>query len=108
MSRDDIAPAQQSQRLDCGDIVMYSTAWCGDCRRAKRVFAALEVPYHEIDIEEDSAARQLVQHMNDGMNRVPTILFPDGGYLAEPHTAALESRLREYLTDCAATSANGR
>jgi mycoredoxin len=82
MSGDKAAPAQQSQHLDRGDIVMYSTAWCGDCRRAQPVFAALEVPYHEIDLEEDRAARQLVQRMNGGMNRVPTILFPDGGRAA--------------------------
>jgi hypothetical protein len=27
---------------------------------------------------------------------------------AEPRTAALETRLREHLTDCAATSAKGK
>jgi mycoredoxin len=108
MSEEKSTPAQRSQRVDCGDIVMYSTTWCGDCRRAKKVFAVLDVPYHEIDIEQDSAARQLVQRMNAGMNRVPTILFPGGAYLAEPPNATLESRLREYLAECAATGASGK
>src|SRR5580765_1047852 len=70
-------------------IVMYSTTWCGDCRRAKRVFADFGVPYVEINIEEDEDAAELVQSLNNGLRSVPTILFPDGGVLVEPSNAAL-------------------
>lgn len=79
-------------------IVMYTTPWCGDCRRAKRVFAALGVPYVEVNIEQDSQAAGLVQRLNGGMQSVPTILFPDGARLTEPSNQALETRLRSYLT----------
>jgi mycoredoxin len=79
-----------------GDIIMYSTRWCGDCRRARRVFAALGVPYHEIDIEDDDAARQVVLRLNGGMASVPTIVFPDGTRLVEPGSSALEARLIAY------------
>ena len=34
------------------DIRFYSTTWCGDCRRARRIFTDLSVPYTEIDIEQ--------------------------------------------------------
>jgi mycoredoxin len=74
-------------------IVLYATAWCGDCRRAKRIFAALGVPYQEIDIDGDAAAREFVQQVNGGMRRVPTILFPDGTRLVEPATSVLEAKL---------------
>jgi len=74
-------------------IVMFSTPWCGDCRRAKRVFATLDVPYTEIDIERDPQAAQLVMQLNDGNRSVPTILFPDGAVLVEPSNAELEAKL---------------
>ena len=74
-------------------IVMFSTPWCGDCRRAKRIFAALDVPYTEIDIERDPRAAQLVIQLNNGNRSVPTILFPDGAVLVEPSNAELEAKL---------------
>lgn len=76
-------------------IVMYTTQWCGDCRRAKRVFAAQGVPYTEIDIERDEAAAERVTHINQGARSVPTILFPDGSTLVEPSTSTLEAKLSE-------------
>jgi len=82
--------------IQTGDIIMYSTSWCGDCRRARRVFAALEVPYREIDIEEDEVARRLVLRLNGGLASVPTIVFPDGTRLVEPRSSALEARLIAY------------
>lgn len=84
---------------DTGGITMYTTSWCGDCRRAKRVFAAWSVPFTEVDIEEDHAAAERVTHLNAGMRRVPTILFPDGSTLVEPSNTALEAKLAALVTD---------
>lgn len=81
-------PAEQEQ-----PILMYSTKWCGDCRRARRVFEALGVDYQEINIERDAAAAARVSRINDGMLSVPTILFPDGTVLVEPSSAELEAKL---------------
>jgi mycoredoxin len=78
------------------DIVLFSTRWCGDCRRAKRLFDALGVPFTEINIDEDRAAAARVMRLNDGMRSVPTILFPDGSVLVEPSNAALEAKLAAY------------
>jgi mycoredoxin len=72
---------------------MYSTTWCGDCWRARRVFEALGVPYQEINIERDAAAAARVSRINDGVLSVPTILFPDGTVLVEPSSAELEAKL---------------
>jgi mycoredoxin len=74
-------------------IVMYSTTWCGDCRRAKRVFGAAGVEYREINIDENAAGANEVMRLNGGMRSVPTILFPDGSMLVEPSTSALEKKL---------------
>ncbi len=75
---------------------MFTTPWCGDCRRAKRVFAELGVPFTEIDIEDYPAAAAVVMRINGGARSVPTILFPDGTTLTEPSTATLTAKLRGW------------
>lgn len=76
---------------------MYTTSWCGDCRRSKRLFATLGVPYTEIDIEKTDGAAQIVQQLNDGASSVPTIVFPDGSTLVEPSNSVLEEKLQPFL-----------
>jgi len=78
------------------EILFYSTTWCGDCRRSKRVFAALDVPYTEIDIEQRPDAAEIVRQLNHGASSVPTIVFPDGAVLVEPSNATLEAKLANY------------
>ncbi len=78
-------------------IVMYTTSWCGDCRRSKKVFAALGVPYTEVDIEQHEEAAEIVRHLNHGAQSVPTILFPDGSTLVEPSNYALEAKLAPFV-----------
>ncbi|HEX9036753.1 MAG TPA: glutaredoxin domain-containing protein [Ktedonobacterales bacterium] len=75
------------------EILFYSTTWCGDCRRSRRVLDAMGIAYKDIDIEEYPDAADVVRKLNDGMQSVPTILFPDGTVLVEPSNAALEQKL---------------
>lgn len=79
------------------DILFYSTTWCGDCRRSRKVFDAMGVGYTDIDIDEKPEAAALVRTLNHGTQNVPTILFPDGTVLVEPSNAALEQKLSAYL-----------
>lgn len=78
-------------------ITMYTTTWCGDCRRAKRIFADFGVAYVEVNIESDEDAAELVETLNDGLRSVPTIVFPDGGILVEPSNTALMAKLQHYI-----------
>ncbi len=73
-------------------IVMYATAWCGDCRMAKRWFDSHGVSYEYIDIEKDEQAAEAVLRLNGGMRSVPTILFPDGSVLVEPSPRELAAK----------------
>lgn len=75
-------------------ITMYGTTWCGDCRRAKRVFEQEGVAYEFVDVEQDEAATELVLRLNDGRRSVPTIVFADGSVLVEPDAATLTAKLR--------------
>ncbi len=74
-------------------IVVYSTVWCPDCKRAKRFFGEQRVPYVSIDIERDAEAMALVEQVNQGKRIIPTIVFPDGSILVEPSNAQLAAKL---------------
>ncbi len=54
-------------------IVIYTTAWCADCRAAKRFLQAKGLPYEEIDIEKNPQAGETVMKLNGGMRKVPTL-----------------------------------
>ena len=75
------------------EIVVYSTTWCGDCRRAKRVLDRHGARYRWIDVDADHEAAEKVIRINRGMRVVPTILFPDGTILTEPSDAELSAKL---------------
>lgn len=72
---------------------MYGTAWCSDCRLAKRVMDQHKVAYRYVDIERDDAARSVVIELNRGNQSVPTIVFPDGSVLVEPSAGVLTQKL---------------
>jgi len=74
-------------------IVVYSTVWCPDCKRAKQFFGEQRVPYLNIDIEQESAAMAFVEQVNHGKRVIPTIVFPDGSILVEPSNAELAAKL---------------
>jgi mycoredoxin len=72
---------------------MYSTVWCGYCRRLKDQMSREGIDFREVDIEEDPAAARLVMAVNDGMQTVPTLVFPDGSALTNPTLAQVKKRL---------------
>ena len=63
------------------DILMYSTSWCGDCRRAKQFLNERGVAYREINVDEDPDAEELILKVNNGLRKVPTFEV-DGRYFA--------------------------
>ena len=72
---------------------MYGTPWCGDCRRARRVFEQTHTPFDYVDIEQNDDARAYVEQVNRGNQSVPTIVFPDGSVLVEPSSATLIAKI---------------
>lgn len=75
------------------DVVVYGTAWCGDCRRSKRFLDQHQVPYQWVDIDRDPAAVAVVMKINGGRRSVPTLVFPDGSTLTEPSNVELGQKL---------------
>jgi mycoredoxin len=72
---------------------MYSTVWCGYCRRLKDQMDREGIDYRVVDIEADLVAARLVMSVNDGMQTVPTLVFPDGSALTNPTLAQVKKRL---------------
>lgn len=66
-------PAGSASGAKAGSVVMYSTSWCGYCKKAARHFRNNKIPYTEYDIEKsEAAARQYRKLKGRG---VPIILI---------------------------------
>ncbi|MGH3898637.1 MAG: mycoredoxin [Pseudonocardiaceae bacterium] len=66
------------------ELTMYSTVWCGYCRRLKAQLDRAGIGFREVDIEHDAAAAAFVASVNGGNQTVPTVLLPDGSVLTNP------------------------
>ncbi|MBK0418324.1 mycoredoxin [Leucobacter sp. CSA1] len=76
-----------------GSITMFSTQWCGYCRRLKTMLDRTGIEYTEIDIEEVPGTAELVESINGGNRTVPTVLFPDGSAATNPSLKDVQQRL---------------
>lgn len=74
-------------------FTMYSTPWCGYCKRLKGLLNREGITFDEIDIESDETAARLVMSVNDGNATVPTLAFPDGTFLTNPSPAQVKAKL---------------
>jgi mycoredoxin len=72
---------------------MYSTIWCGYCRRLKLQMDQAGIAYREVDIERDPAAAKFVEGVNGGNQTVPVIRFPDDSTATNPSLAEVRARL---------------
>jgi mycoredoxin len=78
--------------LHPAQIVIYTTATCGDCHMAKAWLRQKDVGYLEIDLEADPLAELFVKRLNSGFASVPFIVFPDGSFLVEPTIQDLSAK----------------
>jgi mycoredoxin len=76
-----------------GTITMFSTSWCGYCRRLKAQLDREGIQFTEVDIERDRESAQFVEKVNDGNQTVPTVLFPDGSAATNPSLIEVKQRL---------------
>ena len=65
------------------EIIMYSTAWCGYCQRARNLFERKGAAVREIKIDEDANERDTMLRKSGGRRTVPQIFIGErhvGGY----------------------------
>lgn len=81
------------QSPPAGAVTMYSTTWCGYCRRLKRQLDSAGIGYTEVNIEQHPDAAALVEQANGGNQTVPTLQFPDGSWASNPSLREVQTRL---------------
>jgi mycoredoxin len=74
-------------------MTMYTTSWCGFCRRLKTQLDREGIGYAEVDIEREPDAAEIVTKVNGGNRTVPTVVFPDGSAATNPSFAEVKETL---------------
>jgi mycoredoxin len=74
-------------------FTMYSTPWCGYCKRLKSQLDREGIAFDEVDIERDEDAAFVVEQANGGNRTVPTLVFADGSALTNPSVAQVKAQL---------------
>ena len=54
-------------------ITMYSTPWCGYCKRLKRQFEEAGIPFREIDVDATPGFDERIIEASGGYRTVPTV-----------------------------------
>jgi len=89
-------------------ITMYGADWCGDCRRAKAWFDEHDIAYDYVDLVDKPDETERVLERNNGVKKIPVIVFPDDSHLVEPSNdelAAHVAQLTEAGVDLTGTPA---
>ncbi|MFI7640297.1 mycoredoxin [Nonomuraea sp. NPDC049400] len=72
-------------------LTVYSTTWCGPCKRLKSQLTREGISFREIDIERDPSAAEFVMSVNNGNQTVPTVVIETpNGRVVRTNPSALE------------------
>ena len=74
-------------------LKIYTTSWCGFCRRLKMQMDKAGLEYTEVDIEQDPAAATFVEGVNGGNQTVPVVVYPDGKTATNPSIQDVQVQL---------------
>jgi mycoredoxin len=75
------------------EFVMFSTDWCGYCKRLKSQLNESGITFREINVEQEMNYAAFVEKVNGGNRVVPTLLFSDGAALTNPSVIAVREKL---------------
>ncbi|GGL08934.1 putative glutaredoxin-like protein [Sphaerisporangium melleum] len=76
-------------------LKVYTTSWCGPCKRLKSQLTREGISYEVIDIEADPVAAEFVMSVNNGNQTVPTVVLEDGTALTNPSIIQLKRLLAQ-------------
>jgi mycoredoxin len=79
------------------EFVMFSTDWCGYCKRLKRQLDEVGITFREINVEQEPDSADFVEQVNGGNRVVPTLLFSDGSSLTNPSVIAVKEKLASLV-----------
>lgn len=75
-----------------GTVTMFSTTWCGYCRRLKRQMREAGIAFTEIDLDDDPSHDAKIIATTGGYRTVPT-LDVNGRLLVNPTLREVEAAL---------------
>lgn len=75
-------------------FTMYSTSWCGYCKRLKSQLNDLGITFDEVNIEEVPGTAEIVEKVNNGNQTVPTLVFSDGTAMTNPSAKQVQEKLQ--------------
>ena len=78
---------------EAGSVTMFTTSWCGYCKRLRPQLDQAEIPVTEVNIETIDNGAAVVEQANGGNQTVPTLLFADGSTLTNPSRAQVQDKL---------------
>lgn len=64
-----------TQRTSPAQVTLYATAWCGYCKKARRLLKDNNIDYVEYDIEKSSTGRKAYEKLGGG--GVPLLVIDD-------------------------------
>ena len=76
-------------------FTMYTTPWCGYCKRLMGQLEREGITYDIVDIEQQPEAAAIVESANNGNQTVPTLVFTDGTALTNPSVIQVKAKLAE-------------
>ncbi|MEV4806540.1 mycoredoxin [Nonomuraea sp. NPDC049421] len=72
-------------------LTVYSTTWCGPCKRLKAQLTREGIAFKDVDIERDQAAAEFVESVNNGNQVVPTVVIETAkGRVVRTNPSAME------------------
>lgn len=84
LTNEETAKLASQEGIHAESLVVYSSPWCPDCRRAKLVLEEAAAPFAEVDIDQDHDAEAMVLERSGGRRVVPTIRFDDRVWAFNP------------------------
>ncbi len=72
---------------------VYGAPWCPDCTQTKKFLGEQRIAYEWIDVDADPDGLSIIEDLQNGGRTIPTVVFDDGSFLAEPSNEELASKL---------------
>ena len=83
---------KRSPRMVDHMVTMYSTEWCGHCRRLKRQLEGAGISYREVDVDVERRYGDRIVEATGGYRVVPTVEV-GGRLLVNPTVDEVEAAL---------------
>ena len=81
-----------------GSFTLYTTPWCGYCKRLMGQLDREGITYDIVDIEQVPEAIAIVESANGGNQTVPTLVYADGTAQTNPSLIQVKAKLETLVS----------